>query len=391
MQKLILGAVALAGMALTWTTSALAQTADDVFAQFDAYNAAIAAGDAAGADAAGAAAWQLAEQVWGDQRADTAALAFNLARLRADLGNWSEVAEPAERAVELAEAGSHGGSFALDDARYLAARAALALDPANQRAQRQFRRVLDDRRSSGVQSPDDVAGWTELGKVALSNSAWTDAIDALDAADELAAGLAPQSRPDIAVLLGVAHFQQWRIPRHMAQDNITPRLAERARKSSLGSLVDALTAFERSIALQPKTPVGESVTDSTATALAWHAATTAMLRTLDATEYEKYVAQSTHTWPIEYDGRDCNFDWVTAPDQRGLSAAGRKYVGAVVLQFDIAEDGSLTNRELRAEVPSIFFGNQIEMESENWRVSEPDSLPEECRRNVIYTSYTYQN
>ena len=84
---------------------------------------------------------------------------------------------------------------------------------------------------------------------------------------------------------------------------------------------------------------------------------------------------------------DCGaeIDWEKRRLRYPKAATRRGLNGGVLIGYDLAADGSVTNARVLAEVPADEFGPTLLQQVEGWR-ADPASVPDACRTDVMTTA-----
>ncbi|GEM_PF-5595515 len=337
-------AVAAMALSLAATGAAHAQGADPL-EHYDAYFAAIDAGDYDLASEQGEAAWRAAESAWGED-GDTGLLAFTVAQFRVNTGDLDGAAEPARRALELANL---SGEYSENEARLLVGITMVSSDPAG--ARQQLEAAIAGLESSGVPPRDDIIrGELDLAMLQGASDPGS--------AVELAEKAVEQSRG-----IDSANLRS-----HLAQLGKVQYVAGEFGKASM-TLAESLNMWDQQeIGVLPA---------SLADTWAWQAMAARASQLSGSDEAPEGASGGpgrgfgggfgggAPRWSFMADRSMCAIDYedfepVPFPEPEGDTVT----VGANVVMFDLGEDGKPTNIRTLASAPGVphyedFIAEQI--------------------------------
>lgn len=335
--------------------------------EYQAYQAAFAQGDVAGALTHGHAAWQAAESELGDH-GTTAVLAYNYARLAFSYPDSASAAEQAyARALALTEAGK--ADLDLPELSIALAEVRLFLQPDDRQRERQLAAALQSRQASRA-PPGDVSAyaWRSLARVQMDRGAMGAAMESADqAADEAGRLAVPDTllQRDALVLAGMA------------------RLALHRGGRGRNRLQEASDMLERAIALYPTQTDIDSFDRSLATAVLLRESIVSLKR---SGRRGKYQEDSGTQGLIPVDRER----YAHCPDTTGAiqrvpvsfpkEALQDGVVAAVLVGIDFGET-AVDRVVVLAEPSRGGFGEAAVEAIQRWTI-EP-GVPEECRTNLF--------
>lgn len=342
---------------------------------YRAYEAALDAGNYAGAADLGLQAWQAARDRFPDSNPNKAALAYNAAWVLTIMGRYGEVVEPAAAAVALS--GNASGTYDPGFARFLEAAARYKTTrPLATDEQNRLTGVIRDFARTMIDSPDlDVAV-----PVALTASAWA-AVANRDFADVYTlSDLALKAFEKLEVRQGQPVADAY-LARSVSYASTFERLSSPASlRNATMDAVRARQAFGTVPLNAPRTYYA---------AQAWAAAVRAVAVTADQ---ENRLPDLDDIAIPQPGGLECELlervrgfgrEIVYPPTLRDDGMAG----GAVVLAR-LAADGSVESTEVGASIPNAQFGQNAADAIKTWKYTIPAGYPAACRENfrttVIY-------
>lgn len=348
-------------LSMTMIGTAFAQSSDPA-AIYDAYLAAVEAGDYATASQQGEAAWRAAETEWGES-GDTGLLAYTIGQLRVGTGDLAGAKGPAARALELAPLAT--GLYTEDEARLLVGASLATENPAQ--ARQELEAALAGLDGAGVAPRDDIVS----ARLTLAQ---------LQAADDpaLAATTAAKAVEDSRAA-GSANLRS-----HLATAGRVQYLAGQFGPAAF-SLRESLGYWEE----QEPGVLPQPLADT----LAWHTLATAALRQtpVDGAPAAPPAGPGGVGGPGGFGGigftfvprRNCDIEWepivTSLPEPEGTQAN----LGASVIMYDITEEGTVTNARIVSAVPSRQYEQEILAGMQNWKAS--NRVREACRTGQLQT------
>lgn len=352
---------------------AAAQSADpEYLLEFRAYRDALERGDVAAAAEHSYKAWQDAEDSFGNHRL-TAVLAYNHGLLvifsdkpssRLALGRVAELQELAPNDVDAFELAVY--------------RAYLDFvgDPGKRRAAGALRDTLRDSIATGVAgSPVLAEIWLELGAADLAAGRPRRAIECASSAETILrdSGIEDYRRLARAKLIRGAAI-----------------LVENPIDLSAG--LAAHTEFQSARSLIPLQKGIDSFDPVLAQVIAWDTAAAAALVSMGGGDYPPHKHDDAND---HHDG-DRIFDRDMRPDNCGgvewavrmppvypRDALRKNFIGAVLVGFKIADDLTVEDAKILAEVPSERFAGAVLDAVRSWRARPLENDNPACRENQI--------
>ncbi len=339
-------------------------------AQYKLYNQALEAGDTAAAADHAKAAWIAAETELGDDRL-TAILAYNYGLLIVTADPKNALA-PLRRASELADAGL-GDLPAEELAKYLAY-AEFTNSGGGGRETKRLREALLAFEEAAATTAEDAFMWLQLAYAELNKERYRRAVFAADKSLAAIDATEPSDlvvKPQALLVRGVAAL----IP--------FPR-----------TVVDVARAhddFTTAINLYPPQQDVESFDRTFAQTIAWHSASGAALLSMgkDHSSIDDRTGVALNTNKEYFASaigrpKDCRTVWERRnPPNFPTDALDKGYIGAVVLVYDISDDGVVTNAKVLAEVPGDTFGEIAARSVARWKIETPPVDHPGCRTNVM--------
>jgi tetratricopeptide (TPR) repeat protein len=324
-----------------------------------AYNAAMEAGDFDTAMTEAEAAWRAAEQGWGEDP-NTAELAMLVAVGYLDLGQPQAAREAAARALELAP---HAQSYTEGDARLWRGMSIVG-DPAAQ-------------------------GDLEAGLAAL-DAAGTISEDTVRARMMVAAMQLGQD-PAASVAMAQKAVEDARAIESL---NLRAHLFEFGKMQYLGGQFGPATfSLRESLGYWEEQEVGV-LPQPLADTLAWHTMADAAVSASapagapagpGGAGFGGGFPGMGFTFVPE---RNCRIEWAETPPVAFPPKAGQQAnLGASVLLYDIAEDGSITNPRIAGAAPTRQYEQLILDGMRTWRVE--NEVRENCRNGHIQTVHYF--
>lgn len=374
----VIRAVARLSLLLVALAPAAAQqsSSEAVVASFREYRAALERNDLPAAERAAAAA--LAASEAGNGRR-TAVLALNLANVRLELGGDYDALAPARKAYELATAGADSGV----DARVAAltlGRAELADD--DRGGSRRLIAAIPAAESEPAFAADVYNAATALGQWALEAQEFNTAENAWRTAEKLADTTADPTFAraraltglGVAIFLGNANPQEQQVGSRMRRVS-TPQ-AQEASEAFVGAQLLLWEAAHAEIPPGAKLTAGQA---AYAQAMAWQGALLARLDSMgEDGGLELPSNPSSRDIPIPADfNRLCGMRALnTGPEIEYPTEALFRYgVGAVVMHFGLAPDGTVRSRTIAASIPQGPLADAVEKTLDQWRIERSSAAP----------------
>lgn len=354
-------------------------SSDPVIASFREYRAALERNDLPAAERAAAAALAASEAANGRR---TAVLALNLANVRLELGPDHDALTPASTAHELATASPDSGV----DPRIASLTLGRAELAAGERAgSRRLLAAIPSAEGDSALAVDVYNAATVLGTWALEAQEFTTAESAWRTAERLAEATADPTFAraraltglGVAIFLGNANPQEQQVGSRMRRES-TPE-AQEAADAFLGA---RLLLWEAAYA---ETPPGTTLTAGQAAfaqAMAWHGALLARLDSMNENRgFDLPSNPSSRDIPVpDFDSHCSMSAFNTGPEIEYPTEALFRYgVGAVVMHFGLAPDGTVRSRSIAASVPPGPLANAVEATLDQWRIEKSSSSAANCR------------
>lgn len=346
---------------------ALAQEADPLV-HYDAYNAALQAGDYDTASREGEAAWRAAEDAWGEGP-DTAILAFNIAQMRMTILDRDGAQEPAARALALA---SQAADYTEAEARLLHGSSVVNADPALARTELEAAVAALD--AAGSKNEDTVRGKLDLAALMAATSP-AEAVAMAQAGVQDARDIQSVNLRRYLFTLGTVQYQ-----------------AQQFGPASM-TLFESVNSWEQQ---QP----GEMPLEL-AHSLAWYTMAAEASR-LSAAEGGEggggrggpggrggFGAFGGGQIPWEFlPARSCEIRWeeevsITFP----TNTSDQANLGAAVLMYDLDEEGQVVNQRVVAAVPGAPYNDLMLTAMDDWKAG--NRVRENCRQGQIRTVHYF--
>jgi hypothetical protein len=363
-------------------TNSAPANADDPFAHYRAYEAAISAGNIQAASEAAQKAWRTGERVWNGDNPNLPGLAFNAAWTLGLLNKTAEAREPALRAVALAA--QYPDKVNIKEAQFLATYATLVAQP-----------------SRGQIDAFDTAA------KALEGSAWDDFLLARSYSDaaRIALNFNQARKAQQFVARGLAETQR------LGGDNSNLRtnfqVMQTMTSLQLGDYRRAVTeAVEaRRIYGRPK-----SERDlNWASLAAWEAAArsvylsrrlspsstgTRIQNREDAPpDWNKDELRALSGGPEEC--RDIELKRSGRDGPQGITFPASEMsdgmVGGAIVKAQLDQTGHVLSTDILASLPRPVFGSAAAQGISGWRYELPPGLPEQCRFVNVTVMYVFEN
>ena len=357
--------------------------------EYNAYNAALDAGDQAAAARHGYAAWQAAEKELGDHEL-TAVLAYNYGQLLL----YSDTAA-ALRALKRASALQQNGVADLPEAElalYLAY-AEFAIDKATRANRDALRQALLALERNGVEANEDMAAmWHQIGVAYLSDKDFDDAYESAINAETAIAASAPGNYRRRAEALLVAS-----IAKITDRSGTTDDLLSANRH-----LVDAAGLFPPQHSIESFDPLLAQI-------FAWNLAAQMSFEThenltsayatqnratrIDVTKAPGFANLAdngfiqfnlSRVFPERESLESCGTSWAFSPNVRyPQNLANRGIIGAVVLGYKLGDDVYVKEPKILAQVPDLSFGKEAMRTISKWRLENPPADRPGCRDGFL--------
>lgn len=354
------------GMAALGVAAAMAAPAfatdEEIIALFEENGAAWAAARFADADRAGEAAWRQAEEEWGAVE-DTANLAEILTQQRLLVGDHAGAREPARRLAELAAVGAAPAVPAAFAQFYVAL---AEFDPAAPTEDAADALEAGLRAAEGAGMPPGRllwTGWLLMARALRDEEAWGRTYEAghrvMNVMD-LADGVPDGARVEAAILAGGAALQEREFPQ--AQEAYYWALEYVPRYQTVDG--------------------AQTLNPDWARIAAWALAMEAMNETLDE---ETAPVGDIYGLDMMVPEQTCpSAAWTvrTIPEypNKGLE---RSVVGAAIIEYALAPDGSVAEARVAAEAPDgVGFGGATLEALETWK-ADPDTIADCVGRKMV--------
>ena len=350
-------------------SAAVAQEPPTYQSEYNAYNQAVENGDRDAAERHGRAAWQLAEETLGDHQV-TGILAFNYGQL-VIFSNAKDARTALRRANKLREAGLV--DLPEMDLNLFLAYAEFVPNRQRPRQTRALREALLAVEQSGVITTDTATMWLHLAIREFQYKRYDEAVIAGEKAEAAFDQVAPdnfQQKANAIVIAGAAKLTP--VPRKI-------ETVESARRD-----------FHRAIFLFPAQEDFESFDRVLAQAHGWSAAADAALGVLGKSQEEINKGSPGPWFKLRADRPDnCNVEWESRPKPRYPSvAAGRGYIGAVMVVYDLGDDLAVHNPRVLSEVPVKTFSRDVLKNMKTWKLKSPPVDHPACRQ-LRTTQFTF--
>lgn len=366
---LVLALCGAGGLAVPTPAMAQAAAGDPALVQYRAYQTALETGVLQEARIAGVAAWEAARGNWPDTNPNKGALAYNAAWILTLANRSADAVEPAEAAVRLAR---EGGPYLVEEARLLAAHAALPAqaDPANGR---QIAAVADLAEPLERRDTADTIVGVVLGNLARRELALENFTSGWRLAGRAIASLQRSGDADGA----------------LAVDAYTTRAVSGiGRDLSTSRALEAYT--DLSLAVRAWGDPGENPGEAWYRLLSWQAAVNGLAASAGARETEiRAIRDRTRTPWTRSNAADCGSGGLRRIEGPRIvyppSALFRRRVGGAIVLIDAEADGTVRVVRVAGSVPRDEFGQTAARAIRNWRFEVPPGLPEACRTNYRVT------
>lgn len=350
-------------------------------AAYAAFQEAYSAGDLDKADTYAAAALA-ASEIKNGAHETTLVLASNLVQIRLWRDADAAVA-PATRLEELVALGITSDQAPMADSTLLiAATKAFASSGTRQGRQgRQDRLALQAlmEENGNMDTPFMANAWYRLAQNLYYESKWLALKPVAEKAEIAAQNALPdydEMMADIWKMQAVSLLQR----RHVNVKDM-PEIMDKLNKAKL--------------AFPPQKP--ETINFALTDIMTWQAAAGSIYATLDkrkADQYQKSLAQQKPRWRLWQDGPkrkdNCKIKWIEQKEIKYPEGAFRKYakifkVGAVIVMFDLKENGETENLRVIGELPSAVFGDSVLKGMSTWRAALHPKAAAKCYKNKIIT------
>jgi hypothetical protein len=368
---------ALAAAAVTIMGAARAQDDPAYLAEYKAYNQAMSAGDREAAERHGLAAWQAAEEALGDNQL-TGILAFNY-------GQLVIFTDPkaARTALRRAKKLQNDGVVELPETDLNLFLAYAEFAAASKRKYRadDLREALIAIEDNGAPVNEDIATmWLHLASSDFASKRYHDATESASKAERAYKASAPNNyrqRANAILIIGAVILDP------------LPRTVE--------SVQAAHNEFVRAWELFPPQKDLDSFDSVFAQTIAWDFAAGAALTTLGEDHYpdhnnEGWEGHRGYFQPIFQEevitNKECSITWDHAPLEYPYQAQSKRYIGAVIIGYNIGDDDVIHDARVLSEVPLKTFSSTVLKSMKLWRPKGP--IPDEpaCRKNrMAYFSF----
>jgi tetratricopeptide (TPR) repeat protein len=375
----------LAMVLLTGEAVAQVDAPNPVMSHYRAYRQALAAGNLAAAESEAAAALEASVARDGDG-GNTATLAINLAQARLALGRRNEAYDPALRAFNIASVG--GSNVDPLMARLVLGRTQLTSD-----RESDGRPLLEDAIAQARTRPElraeTYAAAADLGRWLLAREQYVGALDAWTVAEELAdtaEGDTAYARAEAR--LGKAAAQMARAMIGVIREQARPT-DTRITTNAYSAFRDADEALAEAQALMapyahiPAEGGGLTLGQRTyAHVLAWRRLGRAFLQSRGLRPLPDFEMNTT----AGIDPRQlCRMTIVAEPRPNFPPSASSIFaVGAVVVRFNVNEQGETTGVDIAASIPERWFREALERVTPQWRVERTGESPADCRYPPVF-------
>ncbi|GAN00521.1 hypothetical protein U91I_04187 [alpha proteobacterium U9-1i] len=360
---------------LSLHASAFAQSAPNpVLEHFRAYRAAIAAGDMATAESEAAAALTASEQRDGNG-GRTAVLALNLASLRLERGRRAEAIAPAQRANDIARAGTADAGVDPVLANLVLGRARLSneIGPKDD-----LRAMLDTANARDDLRAEVYLGALDLARQELQDRRFAAAANAWDlvaSTSDAAPGNATLARAQALALGGVSLI-------YLAEAMPNSRETRPEEIQAHDKLHGAMMIVRQRLLDLPAGAPTSTEARTYGMARAWHDALDSRLSDID----NPWDNEDEHAYQLHEQGAsECVEIRLTPPPEYPRNASNNYEVGSVVTQFHMDPNGEVSRREVIGSAPNAgSFVDAVERVYDQWRVRTTDR-PGRCQRVPIVT------
>jgi len=343
---------------------------------YKAYNEALARGDTATATTHAMTAWKAAEDALGDN-ATTAVLAYNYGQLA--LFDDPESSLPAlQRAKTLSDAGI--ADLPVGDLDVYLTFADFKIGGEKKKGANALRASLQTRDASETSAPTYELGriWLTLALYDMRKKKYDDAQASASRAEDLFTAAVPgnyQLQAQAILIIGAAKLSK----PNQTVDNLTAAHAE----------------FNRALRLFPPQKDIDSFDPIMAKMMAWDYLAHAALASKE-TLAPSAAAEIDRAWPTYgpvFDNQaaegECAGEWESRRQPVYPGGARHKdYLGAAIIGYNLAEDGSVRDERVLAEVPDALFGEYAVSAVGTWRRKLPLNPNPACTANLV-TSFIF--
>lgn len=380
---------ALAAASVFLATSAAAE--DETFlAEYKLYNEALAAGDAASAEAHGHAAWQAAEAELGDHNL-TAILAYNYGNLVV-FTSPSKAGPALQRAQELREAGV--ADLPAPDLALRIAYTEFAAEENAKDKRGELRAILMSDAVKSLPPSEDLGRmWLRLASADVGAEDYGEALLSAEIAEAAftALGQSQNTRRAQALLLsGIATMFQ----NKAMSDDILVANKIFVKAGKLFQPQRDIATFDRTLA----------------EIFAWNNTAAAMLTSkykfqddgskpktgtrIKLNIPESDISDPTQFSPFDYDAvfpgskssDECNIEWAERKPPKYPTRKG--YVGSALVGYRLTADLGVADPVILAEVPGEVFGEAAVKSMDNWRLAHAPVPESGCTENRL-TVFTF--
>lgn len=369
--------LAASAVVLAFGAMAAQAQSDPVTDHFRSYEAALARGDRAGAEAAAAAALATSEARDGEG-GSTATLAANLAQLRLNQNRAADALAPAQRALGIAERNANAGVNPIY-ARLLVGQAELASN--GDAGQRRILAALSEARSSGALNLEAYEAAVTLGEWAVRNDRARVGLDAFERALGFSLGQTDldntlRARAYLGQGLAMTMIEQEPERRRRTGTRLTV-----APESGPGeAFVQALTLSRPIAEREARTGRMTRSQVTFGAALAWSLARGARVSAMDW--IDRGDTSDRRGLVVTTGGVECQTmvtpDPVPAYSVEAMRAAT---ANAVVVRITTDASGAITDRRIVGAAGDQDFVNAVNAVLPQWRFAEPAN----CGARVVFT------
>ncbi len=363
-----------ATICVTFAAPAYGQSGD-YREEYKRYNEAMQSGDLEAAAAHGRAAWQAAEAELGDDGL-TGILAYNYGQFVL-FSDSEEALAALKRAETLRAAGI--ADLPADELRLYIAYSEFVVSGEKWREGNALRDALLDLGALGFPPSEDTARmWLQLATSDLAKRDYDEALAAAINAEAEFHAVTPENYRSIAssiLVIGISKIAPF--PRGISEIEAAHNDFIRARM--LFSPQEDIASFDEVLAH----------------VAAWGFTAGAARISMGYDDYPGHEGKTEEEFhgllpALLQSGDDkqenCGIEWEKRRSPRYPVVAGMKgYIGAVMVGFDLNDDGSVYNERIIAEVPEDAFGDAVLRPMKSWKAKTPLNPRENCRADFITT------
>lgn len=343
-------------------------------AAYAAFQEAYSAGDMDKADTYAAAALAASEIKNGDHET-TLVLAFNLVQLRL----WRDVdaaVVPATRLEELMELGIASEQAPVAESVLIIAAAKAFASSGTNKDRKALQGLMEE--NGNMDTAFMANAWFRLAQNLYYESKWLVLKPVAKKAEEAAQNVFPDYNEMVASILKMQAASA-------LQNNF---LEARDMPEIMGKLNSAKRLFP------PQKP--ETLNSTLMDIMTWQAAAGSIYMSLDkrkADQYQKALVQQKPRWRLWQDGPkrndDCRINWVEQKEIKYPPEALRHYagiykVGAVIVLYDLKENGVSDNMKVIGELPAGVFGDSVLKGMSTWRAALHPKTAAKCYENRLF-------